>query len=410
MNATNPLEPLQRRRSRIKRLTEQHRAMQETQRALQDSIESYKAFAPDVELKKVERFESTSVGLSQKIADEKVKIANLETRLKDTRATQTNPLVFWKFFTAEQKQLRLESNRLRKELSAVNERLVNDNQALSKVRSDLSSAQKRISEHKSFNLNDAETQLAAIQPKTRQIASDLAAAKIELERIEEKIRPHSQELERLETELETFNSDIAKADRLDRDLTAAENSYERAMIHQECEEKFGSGSPRHVINDRRGKVRRLENNIPKLERRIRDELKKLDRTISHLVIDGNNACYEGQSFIGLRGISALLEALDDRFKVTVVFDASIRAMLKSDSQGIEKVLGPRAATHVAPTKTAADEYLMKLAGKDQSVFILSNDRFAEYHDYDVVKSRRVLRFLIADGKLMANELDICISF
>jgi len=410
MNATSPLEPLQRRRSRLKRLNEQHRAMQETQRALQDSIESYKAFAPDVELKKVERFESTSVGLSQKIADEKVKIANLETRLKDTRATQTNPLVFWKFFTAEQKQLRVESNALRKELSAVNERLVNDNQALSKVRSDLSSAQKRISEHKSFNLNDAETQLAAIQPKTRQIASDLAAAKIELERIEEKIRPHSQELERLETELETFNSDIAKADRLDRDLTAAANSYERAMIHQECEEKFGSGSPRHVIIDRRGKIRRLENNIPKLERRIRDELKKLDRTISHLVIDGNNACYEGQSFIGLRGISALLEVLGDRFKVTVVFDASIRAMLQSDNQGIEKVLSPKAATHVAPTKTAADEYLMKLAGKDQSVFILSNDRFAEYHDYDVVKSRRVLRFLIADGKLMANELDISISF
>ena len=410
MNATSPLEPLQRRRSRLKRLTEQHRAMQETQRALQDSIESYKAFAPDVELKKVERFESTSVGLSQKIADEKVKIANLETRLKDTRATQTNPLVFWKFFTAEQKQIRLESNALRKEISAVNERLVNDNQALSKVRSDLSSAQKRISEHKSFNLNYAETQLAAIQPKTRQIASDLAAAKIELERIEEKIRPHSQELERLETELETFNSDIAKADRLDRDLTAAANSYERAMIHQECEEKFGSGSPRHVIIDRRGKIRRLENNIPKLERRIRDELKKLDRTISHLVIDGNNACYEGQSFIGLRGISALLEALGDRFKVTVVFDASIRAMLQSDNQGIEKVLSPKAATHVAPTKTAADEYLMKLAGKDQSVFILSNDRFAEYHDYDVVKSRRVLRFLIADGKLMANELDISISF
>ena len=236
----------------------------------------------------------------------------------------------------------------------------------------------------------------------------MAAANVELERIEEKIRPHSQELERLESELETFNSDIAKADRLDRDLTAAENSYERAMIHQECEKKFGSGSPRHVINDRRGKVRRLENNIPKLERRIRDELKKLDRTISHLVIDGNNACYEGQSFIGLRGISALLEALGDRFKVTVVFDATIRAMLQSDNQGIEKVLSPKAATHVAPTKTAADEYLMKLAGKDQSVFILSKDRFAEYHDYDVVKSRRVLRFLIADGKLMANELDISI--
>ena len=383
--------------------------MQETQRTLRDSIASYQAFVPEVELERIKRFESTSADLSQKIADEKVNKANLENLLKDARATQTNPLVFWKFFTAEQKRLRFEANQLRKEISAVNEHLVSDNEALSKVRSDLSSAKKRISEHECFDLSEAETQLAAIQPKTRQIDCELAAAKAELERIEEKIRPHSQELDRLESELKAFNSDIAKADRLDRDLTAAENSYERAMIHQECEEKFGSGSPRHVINDRKGKIRRLENNIPKLERRIRDELKKLDRTISHLVIDGNNACYEGQSFIGLRGISALLEALGDRFKVTVVFDASIRAMLKSDSQGIEKVLGAKVATHVAPTKTAADEYLMKLAENDKNAFVLSNDRFAEYHDYNVVNSRRVLRFLIADGMFMANELDISIS-
>lgn len=409
MNATNPLEPLQRRRSRLTKLTEQHRAIQETQKALQYSIENYNAFVPEVELEKIKRFESTSAGLSQKIADEELNKASLVNHLKDTQAAQTNPLVFWKFFTSEQKQIRKEANRLRKELSAANEHLVSDKEALSMTRADISSAQKRISEHESFNLNEAETQLAAIRPKSRQMATDLAAARAEFERIEEKIRPHSQELDRLKSELATFNSDIAKADRFDRDLTTAENSYDRAMIHQECEEQFGSGSPKHVINDRRGKVRRLENNIPKLERRIRDELKKLDRTISHLVIDGNNICYEGQSFIGLRGISALLEALDNRFKLTVVFDASIRAMLKTDSQGVEKLLGPNVATHVAPTKTAADEYLMKLAGKNQNAFILSNDRFAEYHDYDVVKSRRVLRFLIADGKLMANELDISIS-
>lgn len=67
------------------------------------------------------------------------------------------------------------------------------------------------------------------------------------------------------------------------------------MIHKECEEKFGTGSPKQVINDRRGKIRSLDNNIPKLERRIREELQKLERTIGHLLIDGNNACYEGQS-------------------------------------------------------------------------------------------------------------------
>ena len=44
-----------------------------------------------------------------------------------------------------------------------------------------------------------------------------------------------------------------------------------------------------------------------------------------------------------------------------------------------------------------------------SAFILSNDRFAEYHDYSAVKSGRLFRFLIADGKLMANDIDVTVN-
>lgn len=121
-------------------------------------------------------------------------------------------------------------------------------------------------------------------------------------------------------------------------------------------------------------------------------------------------CYEGQSFIGLRAISALIRELGGRYKTTVVFDASIRAMLRTDTQGIERALGASVNTHVAPSKTAADEYLLKLADLDNTAYILSNDRFAEYHDYNVVKSGRVFRFLVAEGKLMANDIDISVNF
>ena len=93
---------------------------------------------------------------------------------------------------------------------------------------------------------------------------------------------------------------------------------------------------------------------------IRDELQKLERTIGHLLIDGNNACYERQSFIGLSAISALLRELGGRYRTTVVFDASIRAMLKTDTQGIERALGKSHNTYVPPTKAAADEYLLSL--------------------------------------------------
>ena len=81
----------------------------------------------------------------------------------------------------------------------------------------------------------------------------------------------------------------------------------------------------------------------------------------------------------------------------------------SKRAGVSRIPPPQRPTHVAPSKTAADEYLLKLVGKNKSTFILSNDRFGEYHDYDVVNSGRVLRFLIAGGKFIANDFDISVS-
>lgn len=410
LNNSAILEPIQRRRTAIEKLTEQLRIIEGKQKALENSIQDHKAFMPEVEIERTQQLESASVDLSQIIATTGDSKTALERRLKDARATKSNPLFVWKYFTSEQRRLRYECNRLQREISKTSKRLLREKEALSKISLDLTSLKKRISEYESFDIKDAEEQLAVVKPKTQRIASALTAAKGELKKIEKKVEPHLQELERLEAELANFKSEIAKANLLENSLSAADNSYEKAKIHQECEEKFGFGSPKRVINDRQGGIRRIKNNIPKRQRRIREELKKLDRTISHLIVDGNNVCYEGKSFIGLRAVTALLQALGDRFKVTVVFDASIRRLMKTDNQGISELIGPKVATHVAPTKTAADEFLMKLAGRDKSVYIFSNDRFSEYHDYDAVKSDRVLRFLIADDRLMANELDISVDF
>lgn len=410
MTTTDLLEPLRRRRSRLERLSDQVKALETGRYELERAIADYKAFRPEIEKGKIDSLEITATNLSRKIADQEVNTTNLDRRLHGANAAKVNPLVVWKYFTAEQKQLRSEASRLASELSSAKQQLSKDQVSLDKVRSDINAARKRISDHANFNLNSSETRLSSLGPEIERLKAAHAADNAELLRIETKIRPHTQELDRLKSELATLNADIARANRFEQDLSSAANSYERAMIHKECEEKFGTGRPKEVISDRRGRIRSLDNNIPKLERRIREELEKLQRTIGHLLIDGNNVCYEGQSFIGLQAISALVRGLGGRFKTTVVFDASIRAMLKTDTQGIERALGISVNTHVAPTKSAADEYLLKLADQDNSAFILSNDRFAEYHDYAAVKSGRLFRFLIADGKLMANDIDISVNF
>lgn len=410
MNSFDILEPLSRRRSRIKALADQINALGRSRDGLASAIDKYKAFRPDVEKNNLESLESTTKKLSERISDQEIRRLNSARQLEDVNAAQVSRLKIWKYFTSEQSRLRFESSKLSSEIFVIDLSISKDQEALSKARADINTARRSITEYKNFDLGDCEKRLADLILEIERLKGVQAEDEAEVVKIDGLIRPHIIELDRLKSEVMTLNSDMMSASKFEKELSSAMNGYERAMIHEKCEEIFGTGRPKQVINDRKKKIRSLENNIPKLERRIRDELKKLERTISHLLIDGNNACYEGQSFIGLQAISALLPTLINRFKTTVVFDASIRAMLKTDNQGIERILGAAVNTHVAPSKQAADEYILKLAEEDKNTFILSNDRFSEYHDYDAVKSGRVLRFLIAENKFMANDLDVVANF
>jgi chromosome segregation ATPase len=406
MTSSELLEPLNRRRLRVERLAQQLNALDLKLRALHESIAEYLEFQPEEQKTKIDNLERVAVAMSTSIADGEVNRSNVERRLREANSTKVNPLFVWKYFTKEQKQIRAEAQRLDRELTWIKQRLSDDQKALIKARDDAQRGRKRLSDHSSFDLSDAEERRSAIAAEAKGIKADHADAYAELVRIEAKVEPHTRELNRLNAELASVEADITRATRYEQDLSSAANGYQRAMIHQECEERFGTGSPKYVISDRRGRKRSLENNIPKLQRRIRDELQKMERNINHILIDGNNACYEAQSFIGLRAISALLREIGDRYKITVVFDSSIRSLLRTDTQSVERGLGASVNTYVAPTETAADEYLMKLAGQDMATFVLSNDRFAEYHDYHVVKSGRVFRFLIADRKIIVNDLDV----
>lgn len=403
------LWPIQKRRDQLSELGSQLRNLQDKYQELERAVKNFKAYQPDVEREELVRLNAKASELSLEVANLERSKAVLDKQLKDVRSKQISPVLFWKFFNEEQKELRAEMARLQQKANAVVQRLENDKATLSETKSQVELAKKRLAEHDKFDLENTVRLLSGIPKSIDRTKADRAAASAELTRIETRIRPHVQEYERLQSEVSTLNSEIATAEVFNRNLDAAPNGYERKIIHEQCESRFGTGRPSEVINDRRGKVRRLENNIPKLERRIRDELEKSDRNIEHLLIDGNNVCYEGQNFIELRALIALLAALAGQFAITVVFDASIRSLLKASTKDIKRRLGPSITTYIAPTKTGADEYLLKLAGNLKTSFILSNDRYAEYHDFDAVKSERVLRFLIADGKLMANDLDISVN-
>lgn len=406
MALDNILRPIQQRHNKLSELKTQLRNLQDRRKELERAVDDYKIYEPVFERGKLDILVAKASELSQEIENVERSKAALHTQLRAVRSEQINPVFFWKFFTAEQKQLRANVDRFQRKILAADQRIESDKTTLSKTNSKAVLARKRLSEHEKFDLESTIILLSGFPQSIERTNADLAELRAELTQMETRIQPHVSEHKRLKAEASALNADIAAAEAFSRNLDAAPNGYERKMIHDKCEDRFGTGRPNDVINDRRGKMRRLENNIPKLERRIREELEKSERTIEHLLIDGNNLCYEGQTFIELRALIALLAALADQFTITVVFDASIRSLLKASTQDIKRRLGPSITTHIAPTKTGADEYLLKLAGNLKSTFIISNDRYAEYHDYDAVKSGRLLRFMVADGKIMANDLDI----
>ncbi len=410
MSRENVFLPLDTRRARISNLNDQIKVMQKSLQSMSREIEDFQNFIPKTSEKKLKKLEVRILKLTRSDADFEDAKARLGRNLSDLRAKQVSPLMPWRYFGRAQRELRGKAKGLQSEILAIEDRLKAVRESLSKTKKDVGAAKTRIQWHKAFDCGAAKERVSRVEAEIELVKVARKVHQGELDKLEASIRPHRGEYDRLTSELANAKSDIVTAKDLDRQLSDAPNSYERAMIHEKCENKFGEGRPRKVISDRQRAIRKLENNIPKLERRIREEFQKIEREITHLLIDGNNVCYEGQDFIGLEAILALLKALDGRFKATVVFDASIRSMLKTDNQGIERALGKAVKTHVAPTRTAADEFILKLAGRDKTTFVLSNDRYAEYHDYDVVKSGRVLRFLIANGMIMANDLDVTTPF
>lgn len=58
----------------------------------------------------------------------------------------------------------------------------------------------------------------------------------------------------------------------------------------------------------------------------------------------------------------------------------------------------------------ADDILLEYAEKDDSCFIISNDKFRDNSSYEAVFYKRVIRHEIVAGKLIISELDINLSY
>jgi rRNA-processing protein FCF1/uncharacterized protein YoxC len=224
--------------------------------------------------------------------------------------------------------------------------------------------------------------------------------------VDSALEPVIQQIHELERKKSDAQNAKSRAQRFDADLSNARNSYEKAMVHKNCENEFGVGSPKKVIVEKDRELMRLERDLEKLEKRAKSIAEKAAREIRQIIVDGNNLCYNGDKFIGLDVLRVLIPILSKSYRIKVVFDASIRRILQSGDTEIRGIFGNKVEVHVVATNSKADETVLDLANENAYTFVLSNDRFGEFNDKTVVKNARIVRHEIVGGRVMIHDLGI----
>ena len=167
-----------------------------------------------------------------------------------------------------------------------------------------------------------------------------------------------------------------------------------------------------TTRDLASKDRQLEGirrNVGKAHDRVKRVVARGTRDIRALVVDGSNLCYQGGDFIRLAALRPLCDHLIGTYDVTVVFDASIRRKLGVLTDRALRDAFPGVTVHVVATRMKADETVLGVA-EDPFVFVLSNDRFAEYGEKPAVREGRLIRHEIINGRVLVHDLDISVPF
>lgn len=224
--------------------------------------------------------------------------------------------------------------------------------------------------------------------------------------LDEVLREPLESLRKLEAERDHLTSQISRAEYFDSALTDAPNGRERAQIHAWCEKDLGESKPGNVLRRSKSALRQVDHKLEKLRARINGLIRFATWDIRHIVVDGNNLCYEGSRFLGLCVLESLVPALAKKYKVTVIFDASIRRRLKLGTEDIKTRLAQAEQVHIVASKRKADETVLAVASDDPQTFVLSNDRYDDYPEKAAVKEERVLRHEIVGQAVYIHDLHI----
>lgn len=228
--------------------------------------------------------------------------------------------------------------------------------------------------------------------------------------LDAKIRDHLESKRADEAEKARINERLSRAKFFASQLSSG-NSYERRQVHEQCAKELGHGSPERVMQECEDERKFVDRKLAKLNEKIDEIVRFSEFDIRHIIIDGNNLCYANRTdFIGLQALEALVPMLEEKYKVTVVFDGSIHKDTGLSQQRIEEKFPPTVEVHVVPSEIKADDTVLELAEHDPHAFVLSNDIYRDYSDRMAGKKKRRVTHSTLHGFTHVPALHISTTF
>tara|TARA_B100000446_G_scaffold184352_1_gene206121 strand:- start:9136 stop:10326 length:1191 start_codon:yes stop_codon:yes gene_type:complete len=226
---------------------------------------------------------------------------------------------------------------------------------------------------------------------------------IQIDSIESATNPLTEKINDLQADNKKLAKDKMMVVRLEERLASASTASERRKIHLECESNFGKGNPKTLLAEIERAQTSNDRNTNKLTSRLvrvaHDHLKDIEL----LIIDGNNLCYEGDTFIGFSALKEFYYTVSNLYEVKIVFDHGIKGLLGTL---FDEMMVSFADTvpHVCELGVEADDVILNLASSNERAYVVSNDRFADYPDKEVVITDRFIRHIIIDKKILPQGL------
>jgi chromosome segregation ATPase len=174
-----------------------------------------------------------------------------ESKLK----SRLNP-VNW--FDSNQKKIRNEISKREVRISKLNSDIGELSKKLKSIGNNQSATQTNISSYKNFNILNIRTETIEISKELKKLEADLVIVEEKKTSVDLKLMPIINELDKVGIKIQQSSKRLGLAEGFDTDLNNAYNSYDKAMIHEECEESLGESSPFAIIKQEKKKLKRLE--------------------------------------------------------------------------------------------------------------------------------------------------------